>query len=586
MEFFNTFGDVLRHIEATYSNSHALNWRDKEGWHAISTAEMLQEIRALVLGLHQMGLRKGQCVGILANSSPFWTIADMAIMIAGGVTVPLFANISEENFVYEVSQTQLKVIFVEGQEQWEVFNRHLHMFQHAIALDETSHINKVIPVRDIKARGETLDEQDPELFDKLLQASKPSDLAAIIYTSGSTGTPKGVELTHQNILTEIEFNAFQWKAGEDRYLSVLPLAHVFGHCINLWMLIWGVSIYYSSDYKNLGMICREIKPTALVVVPRLLEKVYLKMMETMHSSKGIKRMIGEWAFGLANQERKSKLQKLLLPLADHLVYSKLRQALGGNIRVVISGGAPLNPHLHAFFHEIGVPIYEGWGLTEACPVCINIPEKNKIGTVGPPLSRQKLKISAEGEVLVKGSLVMRGYFNSPEATARTIDSEGWLHTGDRGVLDSDGYLTIKGRMKELYKTSTGEYVAPVPIEQALCRCPLIDMAMVVAEGRKFASCLLFPNQEALIRLKGEQKKETLSDEAFLDSAYIRNEIDKLLYCTNEHLNHWEQVHAYRFILEPLSIQAGELTPSMKIRREVVANKYSNVIDSMYREEGE
>ena len=352
------------------------------------------------------------------------------------------------------------------------------------------------------------------------------------------------------------------------------------------MIAWGASIYYSNDYKNLGMICREVKPTAIVVVPRLLEKVYAKMADQVHYSDGIKRILGEWAFKLAKSDRCTFLQKILRPIADFLVFKKLRGALGGKIRIVISGGAALNPMLQSFFDAIGVPIYEGWGLTEACPVCVNIPGQKRLGSVGHPLHDQAIMISPQGEILIKGTLVTQGYYKHPELTAPAIDKEGWLHTGDRGSIDADGFLTISGRIKELYKTSTGEYVAPVPIEQAIGRYPLIDMSMIVADGKKFTSCLLFANLEVVAKIKAQRKVENMSDEAFLESDYIKGEMDRHIADVNKHLNHWEQVHAYCFILDPLTVQSGELTPSMKIRREVVAKKYKKIIDEMYNEETE
>ena len=431
-------------------------------------------------------------------------------------------------------------------------------------------------------KGEELHSQSPDLLAKLFATQHADDVATIIYTSGSTGIPKGVELTQRNLLCLVHFDGFHWSVENDRYLSILPLAHVFGHCINLWLLVWGTSIYYFNDYKQLGAACQEVKPTFVVVVPRILEKIYAKMIDQLHTAHGVKRWIGEWAFALAQKKKPHFWNTLMMPLADRLVYAKLRKALGGKIRAVISGGAALNPLLQRFFDRIGIPLYEGWGLTEACPVTVNYPDMHKLGTVGPiVLEEQKLKITPEGEVLVSGPLVMKGYFKTPLLTDHTIDAEGWLHTGDRGYIDKDGFLTISGRMKELYKTSTGEYVAPVPIEQALTHYPLIDMAMVVAENRKYTSCLLFPNLDLLHRIKTKQHAQNLTDEAFLQGIYIKGEMDKLLQEINKHLNHWEQIHNYRFILAPLTIEKGELTSSMKIRREVVANKYSDLIEEMY-----
>jgi long-chain acyl-CoA synthetase len=573
-------------MEESPAQPNAINTQDGEGWRSLSNKEFLDAVKHVALGLIALGLKRGDRVGILANPSGEWTIADMAIMVAGGVVVPLFGNISEDNFVYETTEAEIKILFVDGKEQWEMYERHAKQFKHVISINDTSPTVKAISFDEIQAMGKKLDKDKPDAYRTARDALKPEELAAIIYTSGSTGIPKGVELTHANLTCVLDFGDFNWNPATDRYLSVLPLAHVFGHCINLWVLTWGACIYYSNDYKNLGAICRRVQPTAIVVVPRLLEKVYMKMYDQVHSSSGIKHLIGEWAFSLAKKHQRNALSNFFLTIADKLVYHKLREALGGKIRIVISGGAPLNPDLQRFFDTVGIPIYEGWGMTEACPVCVNIPNAKKVGTVGLPLHGQQLKVTPEGEVLVKGTLVMKGYYRHPELTAQTIDQENWLHTGDRGSIDEDGFLTIKGRMKELYKTSTGEYVAPVPIEQALAKYPLIDMSMVVADGRKFASCLLFPNMDILGRMKAQRKAENVSNEEFLKSDYVKGEIDKLLNELNKHLNHWEQIHGYRFILEPLSIQKGELTPSMKIRREVVASKYSKLIDEMYQEDQE
>lgn len=586
MEAFRTIGDILTYIEESYSSPSALNYQQGDDWISFSTEKFLLSVKYVALGLHALGLKRGEKVGILAHPSPYWTIADFAIIAAGGVNVPIFANISEENFLFEVNQTKLQILFIEGDEQWELYNKHTAHFRNVIALEGPVQSKQGMTLEDLMDIGYKEDVAHPELYGQLLSQLKPDDIATIIYTSGSTGVPKGVQLSHRNINCVLNFSEFHWDNQQDSYLSILPLAHIFGYGISHWMLLWGVSVYYTNDYKNLGNIAKQIKPTAMVVVPRLLEKVYFKMIDQLHQTKGLKRIIGEFAFKMARNEKPGFFTRRFLPLFDRLVYRKLRVALGGKVRVVICGGAPLNPHLEHFFKVIGIPIYEGWGLTEACPVCVNYPGKSKNGTVGIPLPNQKLKLTESGEVLVHGDLVMKGYFESPELSKQTVDSEGWLHTGDRGKIDNEGFLTILGRVKELYKTSTGEYVAPVPIEQALCRNPLIEMAMVVAEGKKFTSCLLFPNLEAIQRIKVKKKAQTVSDEEFLKSDYVRTEINNLLKEVNRHLNHWEQIQAYRFVLDPLSIQKGEMTPSMKIRREVVAKKYSALIDSMYPMEGE
>lgn len=586
MQKLKSCSDILKLIEKSQPNAKAFNDHMGDGWRAWPTGEFLDSIRFITLGLYAIGMRRGDRIGIFANSSTKWSIADLAIMISGGVSVPIIPNVSEDNFLYEVKEAELNIIFVDGEEQWSLFQKYRDMFEKAIGFGKCPEDLKAISFQEVIEKGKGLHRSQPKLYDQLREALKPSDIGTIIYTSGSTGVPKGVELTHGNLTCVLNYAEFHWDAKKDRYLSVLPLAHIFGRCINLWVLSWGASVYYTSDYKKLKEICQEVQPTAIVVVPRLLEKVYMKMVDKVHTSSPLKKAIGEWAFKLAKKDNPTSVERMLLKVADKLVYGKLRDGLGGKIRIVISGGAPLSPHLQRFFDTVGIPIYEGWGLTEACPVTVNTPQHKKLGTVGKPLHDQKVVISPQGEVLVKGTLVMRGYFRHPELTAAAIDSQGWLHTGDRGTIDKNGYLTILGRIKELYKTSTGEYVAPVPIEQAIGRLPLIDMSMVIAEGRKFTSCLLFPNMEMLARIKAQKNADGMSNEAFLESTFIKKEMEKHFEDINKHLNHWEQVNAYRFILEPLTIQNGELTPSMKIRREAVLKKYKNVIDEMYHEETE
>ncbi len=577
---------MLRYIEKNYCDPKALNSRDEDGnWHATSTGQFLCAIKMIALGLKALGVKKGDRVGVLAQPSTHWTLVDLAIMVAGAISVPLFANISDENFVYEVTETNVKILFVEGNDPWGLFKRHEELFSVAIAFDAPQH-PKAKSLKELISLGEELDREKPHCYSDLESEILPSDVATIIYTSGSTGMPKGAELTHENLMTVIDYPAFKWIVGEDRYLSVLPLAHVLGHCINLWMLVSGVSIYYTSDYRNLASICREVKPTFMVVVPRLLEKVYMKMADQVQRAEGIKGKIGRFAFSLAKKEKLSVVDHLCMSIVDHLVYKRLRGALGGKLRIVISGGAPLNPHLYDFYERIGIPIYEGWGLTEACPVTVNIPKAHKRGSVGIPVSGQTLALSAEGEILVKGTLVMRGYYKKPEATAKALDSDGWLHTGDRGSIDAKGFLTILGRMKELYKTSTGEYVAPVPIEQLLGKHALIDSSLVVADGHKFATCLLFPNMDAVMQTKKDLGLEAQSVDEFLQGKYVKSEMEKLIASLNEHLNHWEQLHDYRIINDVLTVQSGELTPSMKIRREVVLNKYHQLIHEMYAQHQE
>lgn len=584
MQPFKTISGVLDYVEHHYSSPSALNSLENDEWTPISTKSFLDQVRHLTLALVNLGVKKGDAVGILANPSPFWTIADLAIIMAGGVSVPLFANLSEENFIFEVAQTNLKVIFVEGHDQWILYERNRHFFNTVITLDSKVK-NKTITYEEALKLGELQENKNPELYVQLGENQKESDLASIVYTSGSTGVPKGVELTHGNLLGIAHVDVFQLRIKNDRYLSILPLAHIFGRALNLIMVAWGIDVYYFNDLKNLMNACQKVHPTILVVVPRLLEKVYTKIWLNARNAPPLKSKIALWALNLAEKPSKGVGNKIQKALADRLVYSKLRNILGGSLRLMISGGAALNTQMAEFFTNIGFPLYEGWGMTEASTVAVNRFGKRKIGTVGIPVEGMQVKIdSRSGEILIKGPLVMRGYYRNPEATAAVLDADGWMKTGDKGVIDSDGFVSIVGRIKDIFKASTGEYIVPAPIEQELCRLPLVDMAMVIGEKKKFASCLLFPNLEVLQNLKKAHGMNDVSDEDFLNGDIVKREIGHYLEELNHHLNHWEQIHGFRFVPHQLTVESGELTPSMKIRKDVVMKKYQRYIDEIYHEE--
>lgn len=585
MQSIKSIAELIRLAEKKDPQIKALYDKINGKWVYTTQEEWLKQLKAISLWLHKLGVKKGDNIGILAQPSARWTIVDLACMSIGAVTVPLFGNVSSENFQFETEQAGIKIIFVSGEQEWIMWDDFKTHFTTTIALDEAPRSASVVTYEEALEKGEDLFDQNPEAFNQLLTQIRPDDIATIIYTSGSTGVPKGVMLTHQNLVAITHVDPMQWNPEKDRYLSILPLAHVFGRSLNFIMIHWGIPVYYFNQLKEVGIACQEIHPTIVALVPRLLEKIYAKMVDKVNNAGFLKRTIGQWAFNLANDEDDEGLYKTLMhPLADKIVYSHLREALGGELRVVISGGAPLNPHLCHFFIEIGMPIYEGFGMTEASITTCNDPKMRKIGTVGTPIEGMQVKISDEQELLIKGPIVLKGYYKMPEATQKTFTEDGWLKTGDKAHIDSEGFVTIVGRVKELIKSSVGEWIAPVPIEQQLARAPIVDMAMVVAYKRKFASCLLFPDFEVLGTLKKAQGQESMSDEEFLNSEYIQREMRQTIEQINQHLNHWEQIRDFRFIPRPPTIETGELTPSMKIRREVVSEKYKELIDSMYPDE--
>ncbi len=587
METFTTLPEMIRYVMNTYRNSAAFNYRDGNEWRSISTELFLEKVRRLSLGLKRMGLKKGECVGILAKPSPYWLIIDLATMIAGGVSVPLFPYVSQENFFYQVADCNMQLLFVVSQELWDTYNHQSDSFRKIITLDvniEKTH--GVMDMREVMLLGDKESESDPSLYIKLGDQIQENDLATIIYTSGSTGQPKGVELTHRNIISQTHAGHVRLNLNprDDRVISMLPLAHIFERTLMYYYISSGVSVYFVDEIKNLVQLCQEVKPTITAVVPRILEKVYSRMENAVEKAPYLKKKIARWAFSLASNSTRTPLCSLQSIVAKRLVFNKLKNTLGGKFRVIISGGASLPEDLCRFFLNVGIPVFQGYGLTETSPVlATNFPGYNKPGTVGPIFPGVEISFGTGGEILARGPNVMRGYHNRPKRTAQSIDSEGWFHTGDVGSLDKDGFLKVTGRVKEIFKTSNGKMVSPIPIEQALSKSHIIDMAMVIAEGRKFVTTLLFPDLDILATYKSQHNASHFTDEEFLDSETVREEIAELLKTVNHNLNRWEKVRKYCFISRALSVEKGELTPTLKIRRKAVEEKYSSLIESMYQE---
>ncbi len=582
METLSTLSQVLLRIEKGFQNPHALNEYEDGKWTSLSTQEMLTQVKEVALGLDALGVKRGQKIAILAFSSSLWTIVDIAIILAGGISVPVFPNISEENLVYQIEQTDARTVFLGPGISADIYKAHKGLFKTVICLSDHCNESHGFSLEKLREMGRQRNREEPHKYQEFLDSLKPDDLATIIYTSGSTGIPKGAEITQHALTALISFQGFSWNSETDRYLNILPLAHVFGRMMNFCLVAWNVSVYYLNDPKLIAIACQSVHPTILVVVPRLLEKIYVKMVANLDQAGFLKRTIGHWALNLANDEHDDSLYKQLLhPVADKVVYSTIREAFGGSIRIIICGGAALNPHLAHFYIDVGLPIYEGWGLTEAATVCVNYPENRKIGSVGKPLTGMQIKIGPQEEVLINGPILMRGYYKNEEMTKQAFNEEGWLRTGDKGKIDAEGYLTLIGRLKEMFKTSTGEYVVPIPLEQALSRIPIVDMPMVIAEGRKYTTCLLFPNMDALHKLKESYGYSNLDDAEFLNSPVLRKEMQKVIDQINQHHNKAEKILDFRFVPHSPAIENGELTPSMKIRRDAVEQKYSDLINSMY-----
>jgi long-chain acyl-CoA synthetase len=505
---------------------------------------------------------------------------DYALMLCGAVSVPLFTNISQKNLRFQIDDADLHTVFIQTDEQKEIIHQ-------ADATIECIDIHSTDPdhtsLDALLRAGQERADRDPARFDELLSRISPDDLVTIVYTSGTSGLPKGVELTHYNLISQIVDTTIKYTFDpeKDRALSFLPLAHIFERMVMHFYLSTGMSIFFADTVKNISTLLHEVQPTVMTVVPRLLEKVSVKMHSKAMRGNPVKKLIASIAFHRAYRLEPDRSKSWLDSLCDRLVYHKLRDALGGRIRMMISGGAPLSEDLYRFFLNIGVPLYQGYGLTESSPViCANAPGENRVGTCGRPFAHTEVKINEDGELLARGPGIMKGYHNNQKATGEAVDDEGWLHTGDLATMDADGYITITGRVKDLAKTSTGEYISLDYIEYLFMASGWFDHILIVGNNRPFVTALLMPEKSAVLEFAARHGFDSM-DRA-VQSPRFRKKVRQLIAKINKKLNHWEKIRDFHLITDPLTIENGDLTPSMKLARDHVLKRFQGEIEQMYR----
>lgn len=572
---FKTYSELFLHISNSYDNEYFLNYLSNGKYTNISTSDFKNKVICLSLALKDMGIQKGDTVGIFANSTPFWLIFDFAILQVGAISVPIFANISSENLNFEIKDSAMKYMFIDSQERLkdiEKENSHLTFITHNFCIKEPNFYN----FDEILVIGKQIcDSTGFTSFE-----ANPNDIFSIIYTSGNTGTPKGVMLSHKNIVSQLhDINKLINLPKGEVALSLLPLAHIFERTVMSYYLSRGISIYFVDDVLNVANLMKIVKPTIMTVVPRLLEKIFNKIKAQILEKPFFSRVIASLAFSYALKENLDK-NSILFKIYDKLVYSKFREIFGSKVDKLISGGAPLSKDIALFFVNIGVPVYQGYGMTEFSPVVsTNYPNANKVGSCGKVIPSAQIKINENNELLVRGDSLMLGYLNQEELTKNTIDSEGWLHTGDVAYLDEDGYLFIKSRLKDIFKTSTGEYVNAVEIEQKLSKNRYIEFAVVISQNRKYTTALLFVDKEKYENAKKLNRNLTI--EEYYNKDDILKNISNHINSVNSGLNKWEKIVNYKILTNDISIETGELTPSMKISRSKIEEKYANIINSMY-----
>jgi long-chain acyl-CoA synthetase len=564
-------------------------------WLEMGKEEFITKVRNLALGLHELGIRKGDRVSLHSENSAEWLICDQAILSIGAVNVPIYTTHPGEQIEYILQDSQTKAHIVSTDELFrdtKPIIKSIKTVQAVISILGSEH-QKLKKFEDILARGAAKHEEQPGLFEELKLQVKPDDLATLIYTSGTTGAPKGVMLTHQNIVSNLvasrERVPFDEEVKDDqRMLSYLPLSHVFERLITYLYLRMGYPIYYIEEVDQIRDDFETIQPYHFATVPRLLEKVHTGIKEKGQEMSGIKKRLYYWAVDLAEnydpEHPPTGLGALKHKIADMFVYSKIRKLFGGKLFGIVSGGAALSPVLFRFMNAVGIICLQGYGLTETSPV-LSVHDKDhlKVGSAGLPLSNVEIKIADDGEILAKAPNVMKGYYQNQEKTDKAFTEDGWFRTGDVGKLE-DRYLFITDRKKSVFKLSTGKYVAPQIIENRLIESGYIDQAVVIGYQRKFCSALIVPNYEIIQkRLSTNLSGEDRSKEPKVRKL-IQQEVDKV----NKDLSPWETVKKFILLEHPFTIESGELTPTHKVKRLKVKEHYEAEINSIYKdaEEGE
>ena len=572
-------------------------FRHKTGgeWKPVTHREVEERVRAISLGLRELGVRPGDRFGLLSETRLEWALADYACLCARAADVPIYPTLTAKQTEYILKDSGAIGVFCSTADQvaklLEV-KPNLPDLKHLVVFENAGKRDGVLTLAELEAKGRAAASKYPRFRDEAL-AVRPDEMATLLYTSGTTGDPKGVALTHHNICANVDgtLQVLQLADG-DEALAMLPLSHILERMVDYTLFRAGVIIAYAESFDKVAQNLQEVHPSIVVSVPRLFEKVYARVLENALSGSGLKRKIFLWAKRIGDEWATHVIAGLPVPgglalkrkIADRLVFSKLRARTGGRVKFFASGSAPLSAEIAKFFFSAGLPVMEGYGLTETSPVLTFNPlHKIKPGTVGPTIPGVQLKIAADGEILAKGPNVFSGYYHKPEATAEAIDAEGWFHTGDIGELDADGYLKITDRKKDLIKTAGGKYIAPQPIENKVKLNKFVANAVLLGDTRKFSIILIVPNFEALEPWAKERGISVASRADLLAQANVKQKMEQEVMGELRDLAKFEMPKKVLLLGQDFTIESGELTPTMKVKRRAVEKRYKDLIDRAYTE---
>lgn len=590
---------IFRKCSRKFDSRAALQYKNKitDQYVPITWNDWSKKVEQTALGLNALGVASGTRVGLLAENCPEWTFADLGILSLGAINVPIYPTSSPEEVAYIVDNAKIEILFLSNREHYERLTAALAEFSFLknIILFEGFRNGdaRAMPLDDLLEKGRLAALNQENLYQGFIDRVAPDDPATIIYTSGTTGKPKGVVLSHKNFVANYLSSSEVIKVyPTDTALSFLPLSHVFERMAGYYFMAFhGACIAYAENMQTVPQDMLQVRPTVAASVPRLYEKIYARIQEQLDLAPASKRKIFDWAMKVGKQVSEKTLNDQSVPLglslkrsiAEVLVYKKLKMKLGGRMRFFISGGAPLPQKMGEFFYYLGVVILEGYGLTETSPViAVNSPEALRFGTVGKPLPGVEVKIAEDGEILTRSDSVMQGYYQNDTATAEVIDQEGWFHTGDIGDINPEGYLRITDRKKDIIVTSGGKNISPQNIEGEILADKLFAQVVIIGDKRNYLVALIVPNRTDVEKFAEENSLQSLSWEDLLKHERVYQWVQERLNQRLVEFARYEQIKYFALLPKELSQEAGELTPTLKVKRKVIGQKYADLIDELYR----